>query len=79
MAYRAAVLEATLCEMRVWIEHWEADRRCQLAPTERSLRDAMEIIDRVLAGGEPSRIGRMFLATPAEPAQPLSRYALAAE
>ncbi len=79
MTDRTAVLEATLCEMRVWIKHWEADRRCQLTPTEGSLHDAMETIDRVLAGGEPSQIGRIFLATPAEADPPLSRYALAAE
>ncbi len=79
MTDRTAVLEATLREMRVLIKHWEADRQCHLTPTERSLQEAMETIDRVLEGGRPGKIGRMFLAAPAEPVQPLSRYALAAE
>ena len=79
MTDRTIVLEATLREMRVWIKHWKADRQCNLTPSEGSLHEAMETIDRVLAGGEPSRIGRAFLATPAELVEPLSRYALAAE
>ncbi len=79
MADRTSVLEATLREMRAWIKHWDADRQCNLTPTERSLHEATETIDRVLAGGEPSRIGRMYLALAAEPVPPLSRYALAAE
>ena len=79
MTDRTTILEATLREMRVWIKHWEADRQCNLAPSKGSLDEAMETIDRVLAGGRPGKIGRMFLAAPAEPVQPLSRYALAAE
>ena len=62
MGDRTAVLEATLHEMRVLIKHWEADRQCNLTPTERSLHDATETIDRVLAGGEPSVVGLCFLA-----------------
>lgn len=79
MADRTAILEAALRSARCWMDHWEADRQCNLAPTESSLRNASAEISRVLTGGELSATGRAFLATPAESVPPLSRYALAAE
>ena len=76
MTDRTAILEATLREMRVWIKHWKADRQCNLTPTDGSLHDALETIDRVLAGGESSR-GPGWLAAPVEHVQPPSRYVYA--
>jgi len=73
MTDRVAILEAALRSARCWMDHWEADRQCNLAPTEVSLRNARAEIGQVLTGGELSAAGRMFLAPP------LSRYALAAE
>jgi hypothetical protein len=34
----------TLQELRGWIIHWEADKRCNLTPTDESLNTARELI-----------------------------------
>lgn len=34
----------TLQNLRSWIIHWEADKRCNLTPTDESLNKARELI-----------------------------------
>jgi len=34
----------TLQELRAWIMQWEADKRCNLTPTDESLETARELI-----------------------------------
>ena len=69
MADRITVLETALRDVRAWVDHWDVDRRFNLAPTESSLQDALGIIERALA----SR------AEPLAEMPALSPYALAAE
>lgn len=68
-ADRITVLEAALRDVRQWVDHWDIDRRFNLAPTESSLQDALSIIECALA----SRV------EPLVEMSPLSAYAFAAE
>lgn len=34
----------TLQELRAWVMQWEADKRCNLTPTDESLETARELI-----------------------------------
>ncbi|MER8806067.1 hypothetical protein [Mesorhizobium australicum] len=46
---RADVLRDHLTSLKVWIEHWQTDRFCNLIPTESSLILAKSHADSALA------------------------------
>jgi len=40
--------------LEAWIRHWLDDSRCGLAPTDRSLREALEIVGALKSAPLPS-------------------------